>query len=286
MVINGVDVSSLQGSVDFGWLKNRGMSFAICRNFIGNDYGDSMCSTNLQKAKDTGLYTGIYNFCYILPTAPGHQNRDPEGQAALHFEKTPKNELVCVDLEWPSPDTWKKWGVDAAFIDDWVFRYLEKYKQLSGLSTKQIVLYTYPFWAQAVNFRKEIGEYPLWYANYSNSPMVKPWSDWILEQTSGGNKLTLPNGSSCDVDVAKDVSLWVPIQEPATSQPVIPTINTQPETPPVQNSPSPTTIVPAQLPSNNTTTIIQKIISVFQQLPMQQILNALIPIVKKLFHIR
>src|ERR1700693_1779814 len=169
-MVKGVDISAIQGNVDFVWLKNQGYSFVICRNFVGNDFRDAMCDTNLQKAKSAGLYTGVYNFVYILPTDPAHPTRSPEDQAPLHFANTPKNEWLAVDLEFPEPGPdWTKWGVSAAFINDWVVRYLEKYKELSGLSTQQINLYTYPNFAESVNFSATIGQYPLWYANYGTS---------------------------------------------------------------------------------------------------------------------
>jgi len=265
----GIDASAIQGNIDFLWLKNNGYTFTIFRNYIGNDFRDAMCDTNLAKAKAVGLKTGIYNFCYILPDAAGHANRNPEDQATLHFNNTPKGELVCVDLEWPSPDDFAKWNINAAFVNDWVFRYLEHYKQLSGLTSSQIIVYTYPYFGKAVNFRLEIGEYPLWYANYSNLPIMQPWTDWTIEQTSGGDKLTLPNGHTCDIDQVKDFSLWdaqivdiAPISVPVQ----IPTQTIQVDAAPVQS--------PTQINTNISDTITK------------QILNEILLIVKKLLHIK
>lgn len=281
-MFKGSDISAIQGVVDFVWLKNQGYSFTMVRCFVGNDYKDSMCNTNLQKAKDAGLYTGIYNFCYILQTDPAHPNRDPVSQANLHFANSPPDELCACDLEWPAPGSdWTKWNVSATFINDWVCQYLDRYEQLSG---KKILVYTYPYFAQAVKFQSSLADYPLWYANYGNSPIVAPWTNWVMEQTSGGDQLTLPNGAKCDTDVVKDLSLWG-VQELALITPP-PIVNIEAALPPSSATiiPSPTTTAPtasantSQINWSNVLTIAEKV--------METMAPIITQIVKALFHIK
>lgn len=282
MVYTGIDVSAVQGNVDFQWVKNKGFSFVICRNYVGNDINsrDAYCDISLKKSKDFGLYTAIYNFPFILPTDNIHKNRDPESQAELHFQNTPAGELVCVDAEWPSPDKWSQWNIpNGAFLDDWLNRYLEKYKQLSGLKTEQIVIYTYPYFAKAINFRSDLAKYPLWIASYETNPQIpQPWTDWTLWQTAGGTQLTLPNGIATDTDVAKDLSLWNIITPPSVVNPVVQApITIQPIQTPIQAL-TPTT---TPSPTKNLATTINTILDVINPL-----FPAILKLVKTLFHIK
>jgi|SRR5579885_569254 len=279
----GVDVSAVQQKIDFVWLKNNGYLFVICRNYVGNDGKDAMCEINLAGAKAAGLYTAIYNFAYIIPTDPTHPNRDPESQAILHFNNTPKDEIVCIDIEWPEPgEDWQKWGIDAAFVNDWVKRYCKKYFELSG---KKVIIYTYPSFAWAAKFDQEVGQYALWYADYSNLPVPSPWTDWILMQTSGGNKLTLPNGIPVDVDVAKNLSLWnvAPENHPTPTLPPQIKIAVDP-TPPAVVSPLVQQNSSAAQPTNNNSNNIKIVETILEAL--NPFSGLLLTILKKLFHIR
>lgn len=209
----GVDISNLQGSVDFKWLVSQGYSFVICRNYVGNDFKDSNCNRYLEQAKLAGLKTAVYNFLYILPDDPtgAHKNRSPEGQATLHSQNTPVDQVVFADVEFPEPGKtgWDKWKINAVFVNDWVLRYLKKYEELSG---QKPIVYTYPFFAKATNFDQEMANYRLWIASYvPSAPSVPaPWvgDQWVVWQNGGGNLLTLPNGVKCDTDICKDLSIF------------------------------------------------------------------------------
>jgi len=220
--IRGIDVSSLQGTVDWQAVANSGVQFAICRCSVGNDGVDSHYAGNITGARAAGLYPACYNFIYPLPPSAQHPTRDPVLQATAHFNAS-GGELSCIDCEWPAPQDFSKWGVNPEFIREWLLQYLATYEQLSG---RKPIIYTYPYWAQAVNFTEEFAQYPLWIASYENTPRIpKPWNDWVLWQNTGGGG-HLPNSAPVDTNLARDLSLWGVSAAPQSQEPPVPEVST------------------------------------------------------------
>src|SRR5271154_2901644 len=128
----GLDISSAQGSnIDFASIKNAGYDFVIIECYIGNDNVSADYDNFLQGALAAGLKVGSYHFIYPLLTDPAHPNRDPIGQANLHFNHC-KTNLVCIDAEWPEPKDWAQWGCTASQINQWCIDYLKEYTRLCG----------------------------------------------------------------------------------------------------------------------------------------------------------
>jgi lysozyme len=205
MVVNGIDVSSVQGNIDFNAVAASGIEFVICKCYTGNDGIDPTYAINIVNAQNAGLKVASYNFLYPLPTSAAHPNRDPAGQAALHFNAT-KTNIVCADLEWPTPDLFNQWGVNGQFINDWTLQYLEAYTQLAGTAP---LVYTYPYYAKSIGLTADFANYGLWIASYvPNQPVIpSPWNSWKIWQQSGGT-YHLPSGAPCDFDVMPDLSLF------------------------------------------------------------------------------
>lgn len=222
IMVKGVDISSVQGNVDFKWLVSQGIQFVIVKCYEGNKGKDPYYDKNVAGAKAAGLKVAAYHFVYPLPTTAGHLDRDPKAQAKKHFEAAGNIPFACCDLEWPEPQDWAKWGCTAPQIKQWTLDYLQEYERLSG---QVMVLYTYYFYAKTLNLPVEFAKYPLWIANFSFPPLIpKPWTNYAMQQTGGGLTgvaMKLPNGIPVDTDLANDLSLW--------NARVIPT----PEVPPV-----------------------------------------------------
>jgi lysozyme len=244
-MIRGIDISAVQGLVDFGWVKDQGFQFVIVKCFTGNDGKDPNYDKNIAGARAAGLKVAAYHFLYPLPADPAHPTRNPKVQAKMHYEAAGDISFVVADLEWPEPANWNKWHVDANFIKQWARTYLEEYERLSG---KRMLLYTYPAFAKLLQLEPEFAKYPLWIASYTTTPAIpKPWMDWVLWQDGGGtagHKLTLPNGIPVDSNVAKDLSLWDPpvvIPDPSPEPPVepLPEPPTQDPEPAVIDNPLP-----------------------------------------------
>lgn len=206
--IKGIDISVIQGVIDFVAVKNSGYSFVICRCGVGNSGIDSNYSHNIASAKVAGLQVAAYHFVFPLPTTPAQPLRDPVKQAQYHFNAA-QGALACIDCEWPASQDFSKWNVTPDTIKTWLLAYLTEYQRLDN--GRVPVIYTYPYWAEAVNLDSRFTQYPLWIASYATSTPAIPsaWSSvgWTLWQNSGGSE-KLPNGVPVDTDVAKDLSLW------------------------------------------------------------------------------
>lgn len=203
-MIKGIDVSGIQGIVDWQAVANAGYEFAICKNGNGNDGCDSTYGRNITGAKNAGLKVGCYNVIYPLQTDPTHPNRDPVGQATMHFNNS--NGIVgMADLEFPAPADWNKWNINAAFINEWTQEYLAYYAQLSGQTP---FLYSYPYFFNAVNFTSAITLFPLWIASYTNVPVIPhPYQLWSIWQASGGTVMLPGTTTAVDEDFISDPSV-------------------------------------------------------------------------------
>jgi lysozyme len=256
MVVRGLDISIIQGNVDFVAVAASGIQFIIARCGVGNSGIDVDYAKNIINAKAAGLYTMAYHFVYPLPTTAAQPSRDPVKQAQAHFTAA-QGTLAAMDLEWPTQPDWQKWGCSASQINDWGLAYLEAYSNLSG---KPMIIYTYPNFAQTVKLSSDYAKYPLWIASYQATPFIPaPWTSYCLWQTTGGGG-KLPNGAPVDTDVAPDLSLWVPPTAPPMIFPPNPTPVTIPSAVAVP-PPAPAPIITT--PSGNILTNLWGTISKF-----------------------
>lgn len=251
-LIKGIDVSIIQGNIDFKAVAATGVQFVVCRCGVGNGGIDSKYKQNIANAKAAGLKVMAYHFIYPLPPLASQPLRDPKAQAQMHVNAA-GGELAACDLEWPAPQDWAKWGCTAAQIVQWTIDYLEAYEALSGIRP---IVYTYPYFAKAINLPDWFGQkYKLWIASYqAGTPFIpKPWTDWVMWQDSGGtgaNAQHLPNGAPVDGDKMKDLAdLWpdaapVPVPDP-TPVAVDPTPAPPPDPAPQPDpAPAPVPVVP------------------------------------------
>jgi lysozyme len=265
--IKGIDISTVQGNVDFAAVAATGVQFVICRCGVGNSGTDNLYTHNIAAAKAAGLKVMAYHFIYPLPVTPSQPTHDPKVQAQMHF-KSAQGELACIDCEWPAPQDFAKWGCSPSQLNQWMVTYLEEYTALGG-GVKPCV-YTYPYWAAAIHLDPQLAQYPLWIASYEQSPSIPaPWTDWAMWQYSGGTGLNaqhIPNGAPVDGDYAKDLSLWgtttaaVPVPMPAVPQEVL--ISPDPNVTPM----GPAAPTPPPANSSLVTTILQTITGIFSKL--------------------
>lgn len=230
-MIKGIDISAVQPpNINFKAVYDAGNRFIIIRCGVGNDGIDHLYSGNVKAARIAGLKIAAYHVIYPLRNDPAHPGRSPIEQANAHF-KFANGEIACCDFEWPAPEDWAKNNINADFIREWLWQYLEEYSRLSG---RAMILYTYPFYANTIKLDAKFAKYPLWIASYkTTTPQVPtPWGkdDWVIWQNSGGDVGKLPSGAPVDTDICKDLSIFDnTIHHP---QPV-------PNTPPAPVSPSP-----------------------------------------------
>lgn len=203
--IKGIDISVLQAGIDFIATAATGVQFCVCRCGVGNSSIDPNYTKNITAGKAAGMKMMAYHFIYPLPPSNGQPLRDPIKQANYHWTAA-KGEIACIDCEWPAPQDFSKWGCSPAQINAWMMAYFQEYTRLDG--GRKPLLYTYPYWAEAIKFDQSFTQYPLWIASYAATPSIPaPFTDWALWQNTGGTE-KLPNGIPVDTDFAKDLSLW------------------------------------------------------------------------------
>ncbi len=74
MAVKGVDISEMNGSVDFAALKRAGVQFVIIRCGYGSDYPgqqDVEFEANVRKAEEAGVPYGVYHYSYATNAAGG-----------------------------------------------------------------------------------------------------------------------------------------------------------------------------------------------------------------------
>ncbi len=168
--IHGFDVSHYQPHFDFQKARVDGNLFCFLKATEGTSYIDSSFHSHWKNAKAAGLLVGAYHF--FRPTA------DAVAQAN-HFVQTvgalAADDLPCV-LDWETTD-----NVPATKDLQRGFVFLE---QVAVLTKKRPIVYTGPYFAQALHLTLDFAKYPLWVAHYGTSaPLVpSPWTDWTFWQ--------------------------------------------------------------------------------------------------------
>jgi lysozyme len=150
--IRGLDVSELQGVIDWEKVKAAGFRFALLRCGVGNDGIDSRFKENLAGCRAVGITPGAYNFIFPigLASTTGNPDRGPEEQAKLHFSLSqglgcaPGDLQTFMDCEWPSTAAAiAEYGCSPTQIKDWMLRYKRQYEQESGVL---VGVYTDEYW--------------------------------------------------------------------------------------------------------------------------------------------
>lgn len=168
-VIQGTDVSALQGVVPWAALARLGHRFTYIRCQVGNQAArDARFLENARGSAATGIFPGPYFFAFPLPhldaraqAAGFHVAAQVDGRAlgSVRDELPP-----ALDLEWPPPEQWSKWGCSAPQIVDWA---LDALGELEGSFATLPILYSYPYFLQALSTAprfRELLRYPLWIA--------------------------------------------------------------------------------------------------------------------------
>lgn len=193
--IEGIDVSYLQGVIDWGVVSQAGVQFVYCKATEGPAYADPAFIGYAASAKDAGFSVGAYHV--------GRPSIDPERQAR-HFAAVAKD---AINLP-PALDLELSLGITGDAYLAWLMKLICATEDLFG---RPCVLYTYPwFWEQEVynlsskpvDTLTDIARRALWIANYSvKHPIIpKPWINYTLWQYSGDGGHVPGVTRDCDRD--------------------------------------------------------------------------------------
>jgi GH25 family lysozyme M1 (1,4-beta-N-acetylmuramidase) len=96
MYLNGIDISSYQGIIDWEKVKSHGINFAILRGVTKNGNLDTTFELNYQNAKSANVeIIGVYHFSYALDEATA--KKDAENMIR---KLNGKKINIYLDLEW------------------------------------------------------------------------------------------------------------------------------------------------------------------------------------------
>lgn len=76
VLYQGLDVSELEGTIDFSRVRAAGKRIVYIRAGVGSDYADSMLNTNYENARAAGLLTGFFHQMTARTTAEARQEAE------------------------------------------------------------------------------------------------------------------------------------------------------------------------------------------------------------------
>ncbi|MFZ9886799.1 MAG: GH25 family lysozyme [Myxococcota bacterium] len=187
MYVSGIDVSEMQGQIDWVKVKSDGIAFAYLRVADGLDFVDLQFAENWRGAKNANVLRGPYHFF--------RPSEDAVAQAEIFLETVgslePGDLPPVLDLEATDG---KSPGIVSAGAKVW----LDIVEQRLGVRP---LLYVGPyFWRDQMGAPAWGRDYALWIAHWtSGCPSVPlPFTSWHFHQRTARGRV---NGIQGDVDM-------------------------------------------------------------------------------------
>lgn len=188
-VVMGCDVSHWQPKVNWNKVKAYGVEFVFVK---ASQYTkDPMFDSHWAGAKGVGLLRGAYHF--FTPEI------DPIVQAKLFVASIgalDASDMVCIDWEvTDSVPTASDRTNGLAFL-----------QTVNSLVKKTPIIYTGPYFFEALAPSPSFSSYPLWVAHYGvKCPLIPfPFNGWAFWQKTNTGKID--GIGACDVDVFNGTS--------------------------------------------------------------------------------
>ena len=172
-VVEGIDVSVYQGTIDWTKVKAAGIQFAYIRVSDGTGSHDSKFAANWANARAAGVLRGVYQFF--------REDEDPIAQADLLLDAM--GALEADDLP-PAIDVESVDGASGATIVANVKTWMDRIAAGSG---RRAIIYTgRPFWDSNTGSSTAVNDHTLWIPNWGvTCPSISAaWSDWGFWQYS------------------------------------------------------------------------------------------------------
>lgn len=162
--IRGVDLSAHNGKVDFGNLKEAGITFVMLKASEGESFRDSRFEENYRLASEAGLYVGAYHFFRF----------DVDGilQARNFMQALEEKDIpipLAIDVE--------EHGNPFSLISDKVVRRLADMIDELSANEFPIVIYTNKDGYEKF-IKGNFDDYPLWICSFSEPVAEMDWTLW------------------------------------------------------------------------------------------------------------
>ncbi|ONK11380.1 lysozyme [Streptomyces sp. MP131-18] len=184
--VEGVDVSSHQGNVNWSSLWSSGVRWAYVKATEGTTYENPYFAQQYNGSYDTGMIRGAYHFAL-----PGNSS----GAAQANFfadngggwSRDGKTLPGVLDIEY-NPYGATCYGLGQSAMVNWIRDFLDTYHDRTG---RYAVIYSTTDWWRTCtgNYAGFANNHPLWIARYASSPGTLPngWGFYTFWQyTSTG----------------------------------------------------------------------------------------------------
>lgn len=223
-MIRFIDVSAVQGAVDYSRVKAAGIRAVVVKVSEGMGGSDPRAQVNIRGAREAGLEVGAYHFCKAS-LSPGMQNLRDDAVGEMqrfhtlaNFDAGPLNFPPVLDFEIFD-------GQPPTMAAEWLRVAILETEQLWGRTP---VIYTGAPMAAALALVPDLVRCPLWIAAYPQSklpsgawspaltweqaaarkfPTVHPWPAALMHQFSGGSN-TLPGNHVDGIGPFVDCNLF------------------------------------------------------------------------------
>lgn len=189
--IIGLDVSTFQGTVDWGSVAARGALFAYARASEQANIPDGSFAANYAAAKGTGLFVGAYH--RARPDVSSGRAQADYFLDQAQYARDGRTLPPMIDIEWPR-STWTGlnacYNLSPAALVAWIRDFVDEVTARTG---QLAMIYTNPnWWNPCTGGDASFGAYPLFNSGYTPTPPPTPsgWARWTFWQY--GNEGVFP----------------------------------------------------------------------------------------------
>jgi len=218
--IQGIDVYSGDGAVNWNSVKGAGYDFAFVKATEGVDFIDSRFATNMTNANAAGVYVGPYHFARpdskngvpftsyngaaLTPTSPTQTNRDAWADATSeaadfldairpYYQQTGNTHFLrpVADLELSRIPDFGNTSLEKTFVSNWVQIFSDAIEDDLGVRPFMYLSKSSAntYWTSTI-----ASEHPFWIAQYKGTGTTAPptiadtplWPAWSFWQWSDG----------------------------------------------------------------------------------------------------
>lgn len=168
----GVDVSSYQGSVNWGSVRNAGLPFAWAKATEGTTITDSTFAGNENNGKNAGVFMGAYHFAHPNQNSPGSEASHFWAVAGGYIKADGKTLMPMLDFEVFSG------YVGASSYTDWANQFNNAIVADANGGGVHVKPFVYTSACSACNFTTGIAAWSSDIADYNgqNSQSSTPWT--------------------------------------------------------------------------------------------------------------
>ncbi len=192
-IVQGIDISHLNGPVNYSALVQDGVSFVFCKASQGTGFTDPIFQTNYKQLTAANIIMAPYHFVEF-ENSPAQAQADNFFNCNVDFTQQGILPPV-IDIEWQANDALNQYITNnratcVQLISDWLSIVAAK------IGRNPIIYTNANFWHDFLGNPAGFGQYPLWIADYSGSkPPVPPgWNNYTIWQFTGTGGISSVQG--------------------------------------------------------------------------------------------